>query len=124
MSIVIEHNRKGYLVCRASGTLTKADYDAALPEFENALALRDGPVRVLIALEDFRGWEIGALWEELKFDVRHLDDFGRVAIVGDTKWEEWGIKLSKPFFSAEMRYFDLDHKDEAERWLDEGVTVS
>ena len=116
--IQIEHDRSEYLVIRAGGTLSKQDYEAAVPEIENALRQRAGrPLRVLILLEGFRGWEIDALWQELKFDMRHNDDFGRIAVVGDSRVQEWGTKLSKPFFDAELRYFDEAEREAAEAWL-------
>lgn len=117
--IDIEHDREAYLVCRVSGRLTAADYETAIPELEHELALHDGALRLLVVLEDFRGWEIGALWEELRFDIRHGNDFGRVAVVGESKWEEWGTRLSKPFFGAQVRYFDRAERDQAQAWLAE-----
>lgn len=117
--ITIEHDRDAYLVCRVSGKLTKADYDAAIPEIENELKLNDRPLRIMVVLEDFRGWEIGALWQELKFDVRRGSDFGRVAVLGDSTLEEWGTTLSKPFFGSEVRYFDLQERATARAWLTE-----
>lgn len=118
--ITIEHDRENYLVCRVSGRLTEADYEAAVPEIENALVLRDEPLRMMIVLEDFRGWDIAALWEDLKFDIRHSSDFGRIAVLGDTKLEEWGTHLTKPFLGSEMRYFDLKDRPAARAWLSEG----
>ncbi|MEZ5936346.1 MAG: STAS/SEC14 domain-containing protein [Alphaproteobacteria bacterium] len=100
----------------ASGKLTKADYDRFVPEFERMTAT-GGPVRLLIELENFAGWELPAIWEDLKFDVRHQDDLGRVAIVGDKAWQAWGTRLSKPFFKADMRYFERDHEAKAKTWL-------
>lgn len=106
----------GIVVIEASGRLSKADYDRLVPEFERMAAAR-GPLRLLIELDDFRGWEIGALWEELKFDLTHQGDMGRVAIVGDKAWQEWGTRLSKPFFAAEMCYFDRDEAADPRAWL-------
>jgi hypothetical protein len=31
----------------------------------------------------FQGWDPSALWDEIKFDLRHANDFERVATVGD-----------------------------------------
>lgn len=117
--IAIELNEKKFIVLRASGRLTETDYEAAVPEIENALTLRGKPLRMMIRLEDFRGWHLGALWDELRFDARHRDDLGRIAVVGDAKWQEWGTKLSKPFFSNELRYFDWKEMDRAKAWLSE-----
>jgi len=118
--ITIEHDRDSYLVCRVSGRLTEADYEAAVPEIENELLLRDECLRLMIVLEDFRGWDIAALWEDLEFDVKHSGDFGRIAVLGDSKLEKWGTTLSKPFLGSEMRYFDLKDRAAARAWLSEG----
>ncbi len=116
--IEIQHDRTDFLVIRAAGTLTEQDYEAAVPEIEHAMKLRAGrPMRVLVLLEDFRGWELGALWQELKFDMKHGDDFGRMAVVGDSRAQEWGTKISKAFFDTEVRYFDARERDAAETWL-------
>lgn len=118
--IVIEHEGdRESIVVRASGTLTAKDYEHAIPELEHALELSEGPLRVMIRLEDFRGWEIGALWQELALDFDDKGDFGRVAVVGETELESWGTALAAPFTRAEMRFFPSNRMAEAEAWLDE-----
>lgn len=109
----------GIVEIKASGRLTKADYDRFVDVFER-IAEAQGPLRVLITLDDFRGWDLPGLWEELKFDVTHQNDLGRVAILGDKTWQEWGTRLSKPFFKATMRYFGRDEAAAARAWLAEG----
>lgn len=116
--IEIEHSQSGDIITlRASGTLTKADYHAALPEIENAMTLAIGPLHMLIRLEDFHGWEIGALWKDLTFDLKHRGEFGSIAVVGDTKLEEWGAWLSSFFAKSEVRYFNFEDEDDARGWL-------
>ena len=52
--IEIEHSRNNNVITlRALGTLTKADYDTAVPEIENAMVLANGPLKMLLRLEDF-----------------------------------------------------------------------
>ncbi len=118
--IRIEHSRdQKMIVVRASGTLTTQDYDQAVPELEHALELSQGPLKVLIRLEDFRGWEIGALWRELELDLTYRGDFGRIAVIGESRLEKWGTTLSAPFAKAEMRFFPTGQEAEAEAWLAE-----
>ena len=118
--IQIEHSRdQDVIVMRASGTLTTQDYEDAIPEIEHALELSEGPLRIMIRLEDFRGWEIGALWRELEFDLRYRGDFGRIAIIGETELENWGTSLSAPFAKADMRFFPSSREAEAQAWLKE-----
>jgi len=117
--IRIEHDRDSYLVLRVSGELGRADYEAAVPELENELQLRAGPLRLMIVLEDFRGWDAAGLWQELKFDTRHAGDFGRIAVLGESALEEWGTAFSKPFIGSKVRYFDSSERAAARAWLSE-----
>lgn len=114
--LTMETADSGIVLIKASGRLSKADYDRFVPEFERIARAR-GPVRMLIDLHDFHGWDLPGLWEDLKFDTTHQNDMGRVAIVGDRAWQEWGTRLSKPFFKAEMRYFDQNEARNAQAWL-------
>ena len=104
------------LVIQVSGKLAAADYRDFTAEFERLLR-KYGKLRVLFDMKDFRGWEAGAAWEDIKFDVKHFADIDRLAIVGETKWEHGLASLCKPFTMAEMRYFDRAKSSDAQRWL-------
>ena len=108
----------GLLHIQASGKLSETDYDRFVPLFERIAAREPGSVPMLIELApDFAGWDLGALWRELKFDVKHRDKFSRIAIVGTKTWEKWGTKLSAPLFPhAEMRFFAPEERAEAVAW--------
>ncbi|MBO6940575.1 MAG: STAS/SEC14 domain-containing protein [Deltaproteobacteria bacterium] len=88
----------------AEGTLDHGDYQRVLPEIEEVAD--EGGLRMLITLRDFSGWTPKAVADDLAFDVAHRDDFEKIAIVGEKKLEEWATKLSKPFFSGEMKFFE------------------
>lgn len=120
--ISIEHSRDAKLiVVRASGRLTVQDYKTAIPELDHAMELAKGPLRVMIRLEDFRGWEIGALWRALETDLRYRGTIGRLAVIGANRLGKWGATLSAPLAKAEMRFFPLTQTAEAEAWLREGL---
>jgi len=110
------------VVCEVIGKLSKEDYGEFTPLLEQAIAAH-GKVRLLCLMTDFGGGEAGARWEDLKFDVRHHDDFSRIAVVGESTLEEWGVTLSKPFFGAEMRFFPVEESGEAEAWLQESAAA-
>ena len=48
------------LVVRASGKLTREDYEYFVPEVERLIG-QHGKIRVLIQMHDFHGWTLGAL---------------------------------------------------------------
>ncbi|WP_298863919.1 STAS/SEC14 domain-containing protein [uncultured Sulfitobacter sp.] len=116
--IEVEHgNTVEIITLRVSGTLSRADYDRALPEIENAMELAKEPLKMMVRLEDFQGLEIGAMWEDLKFALKHLGEFGAIAVVGDTTLEEFGTWLASLFAKFEIRYFEVGHEKEANSWL-------
>jgi hypothetical protein len=103
-----------------SGKLTKEDYHQFVPEVER-LIQREGKLRMLVRMHDFHGWTMGALWEDIKFDLKHFSDIERLALVGDRKWEAGMAKFCHPFTRATIRYFDEAQNDEAVRWVTEGL---
>ena len=104
------------LTITASEVLTKKDYDRLLPELEKLLD-NHGRLRFFIKLENLSGFDMEALWEDIKFDYKHKNQYGRTAIVGDKKWEEWGAKISKMFFDSEMKFFYQNQSDDAWNWV-------
>jgi len=117
MSIqLIEQNGGKLLAVHVSGKLTKADYEHFVPEFER-LVKRHGKLSVYFDMTAFHGWEVGALWEDIKFDVKHFADIDRLAMVGDRKWEHGMANFCQPFTKATIRYFDHAAAAEARKWL-------
>ncbi len=99
--------------------LTKEDYDLFVPQLEGVMD-QEKTVRVLVVLEDFQGWTIGALWEDTKFGANHFKDIDRLAILGDRRWEKLLAAFLRPFTTAKVRYFDNHDREAAKSWLKEG----
>lgn len=76
-----------------------------------------GRIRILVIMHDFHGWETIALWEDIKFDARHFSDIERLAMVGETAWQEWMAKFCRPFTTAKIKYFDVSEVEEARVWI-------
>jgi len=101
---------------KISGKLSKEDYQEFVPRVEK-LIKDHGRIRILVAMHDFHGWEMGALWEDIKFDVKHFGDIERLALVGDSKWEAGMAKFCKPFTKAKIEYFDETKAESAREWI-------
>ena len=112
-----EKNTTEVLSVRVSGKLSKEDYERFIPEFER-LVKKHGKIRILFEMTDFHGWEAGALWQDIKFDVKHFTDIERLAMVGDKKWEKGMSVFCKPFTTAKVQYFDRAQKEQAKAWLE------
>jgi len=100
-----------------SGKLLKEDYERFVPVVEGLIG-QFGKINVLVSMHDFHGWTAGALWEDIKFDTKHFRDIGRLAIVGETKWEQGMASFCRPFTSAKIRYFDRKDEAEAKAWVE------
>jgi acyl-CoA-binding protein len=106
------------LAFKMSGKLHDDDYKRFVPLVDEAIA-KEGKVRLLAQFEDFHGWDMHALWDDIKFATTHCAKIERIALVGDRKWEEWMAKVCKPFTLATIRYFDASQVDAAKAWLAE-----
>ncbi len=108
------------LILTLSGKLTKEDYAHFTPAVEMAVKAH-GKVRLLVRMHGFHGWTLGAMWEDVKFDLHHFSHIERLALVGDRKWEAGMAVFCKPFTAAEVQYFDECKADDASTWIREGI---
>jgi stage II sporulation SpoAA-like protein len=103
---------------KMSGKLTDADYKMFVPLIDAAVA-KHGKVRILAQFHDFHGWDLHALWDDIKFSATHCTLLERIALVGEKKWEAWMAKVCKPFTMATIKYFEAADIDAAWAWLAE-----
>jgi len=101
---------------QVSGRITRDDFRRFLPHLGEAIK-EHGTICVLVHIESLEGIELGALWEELKFDVKHCRHFDRLVLVGDKKWHEPSMRLDGHLTPVEVRYFPSSGLDEAWEWI-------
>jgi hypothetical protein len=124
MTVELHESDEGkVLTIKAEGKLTKEDYETFVPKVEQ-LIQRFGKVRILFEMKDFHGWKAGAIWQDIKFDIKHFRDIEQLALVGDKKWEKGMSVFCKPFTTAKVKYFDVNEADKAQDWIREGIKSS
>ncbi len=101
---------------KVSAKLSKEDYQQFVPTVER-LIKKHGKLRMVFEMHDFHGWEMSALWEDIKFDVKHFRDIERLAVVGERKWEAGMAAFCKPFTTAKIQYFDQTKSGDAWTWI-------
>ncbi|MHB1455940.1 MAG: SpoIIAA family protein [Armatimonadota bacterium] len=114
---LVEKNDGKILELQVVGRLTHDDYQRFVPEFERLTKLH-GKIKVLFEMVDFHGWDAAALWDDIKFDLKHFSDIERLAMVGDKKWEKGMSVFCRPFTTAQLRFFDSESIDDARTWLE------
>jgi len=78
------------------GTRSREDYERFIPETEK-LIRRYGKFRVLVTMHDFRGWDAGALWEDLVWNARHCHQIERLAMVREQPVELQRRREARPW---------------------------
>lgn len=104
------------LVIRMTGKLHKDDYQHFVLIVEKAVQ-KNRKVRMLVQMHSFHGWDAGALWEDVKFDLQHFNHIERLAVVGEKIWEKWMATFCKLFTTATIRYFPSEQAAEARGWI-------
>ncbi len=115
---VIPQDSDTVLAFKLSGTLHDEDYKLFVPAVDAAVA-KHGKARILAQFHDFKGWDLHALWDDIKFSTTHCTKIDRIALVGEKAWEKWMAKVCKPFTMASIKYFDASEMDAAKRWIAE-----
>ncbi|MEX0619070.1 MAG: STAS/SEC14 domain-containing protein [Pseudohongiellaceae bacterium] len=108
--------RDNFIHAKASGKLTNEDYDDVISLAEEKIK-KYGKTRWLIEIQDFRGWEIKAAIEDIRFDLKHFNDIEKLAIVGNRDWQRWAANLSEVFTGGEVRFFDITERTNALLWM-------
>ena len=63
-----------------NGRVSTEEFDKVARKLE-AFIKRHRKIRVLEVIKDFEGMDAGAFWHDVKFSLRHVRDFSRIAIV-------------------------------------------
>ena len=118
-SIGIERTGNNFfLSLKAQGKLTHKDYETITPMIDSALAaVKDPKVKVLVDGAELEGWEARAAWDDFKIGLKHGNEFEKIAIYGNKKWQEVIAKVGGWFISGELVYFE--NEEDAITWLNE-----
>lgn len=114
---MIKWNIKGDTIeITASAKVTDKDYEELLPVLDNMLATYERP-KFFIILNHFEGWEVSAIWTDMKYGLKHRGEFGAMAIVGDNITQKWLAQFSDIFFPTDIHYFKKTEESQARDWL-------
>jgi hypothetical protein len=117
---LLQETQGNTLVVKATAKLTAKDYEEVFIPKLKELIQNHGKVRAVIYLDDnFEGWELGAMWDDAKFGIHHMNDFDKIAIVSSKKWIEWASKIGSHLMKGQLKPFDGSQLQEALVWIKE-----
>ena len=104
-------------VLRITGQLKKSELDAVQIAAAKKLD-QNARIKVLIIVEDFKGWESNVDWGDMSFYAEHGDKMQKIAIVGDPKREaDWMMFMGAGIRPSPIKYFSPDQTAQARAWL-------
>jgi hypothetical protein len=119
MSTKLEQQPDRLLVLRISGELKKSELDAVQAEFVQKIAIT-GTVKLLVLLDNFTGWERSEAWGDTDFFFSHRNDFEKIAIVGNPRWEAQVLAFAGAGLrKGPVKLFPETAESDARAWLAE-----
>jgi hypothetical protein len=110
----------GVIGLRASGKLTKDDYQSVMEPALNE-AIESGEARVLFVLPDFDGLEPKAWLEDVKtglgVEIAHRAAWKRLAVVTGVDWVGRAMRLFAWAMPGELAVYEMDELDKAKEWV-------
>ena len=107
ISIAVKRNKKRlFIEIGLHGKLTHEDYAVFVPIVDKALKEAKGlEADLLVDMREFTGWEMLAAWDDLKFGLKHRNDFRKMAIMGEKKWEEVSLQMMSHLMKGKVKHF-------------------
>lgn len=106
---------------RATGAVTKQDFDEVLKPALDSLVKRTGKINYLLLLETtVSNFTLGAWMDDVLIGLKHFTHWNRIAIVTNEKLVE---KFSDAFgfvVPGESKGFRLSELVDAKKWVSEG----
>jgi len=106
------------IAIEATGKVTHGDYKNSLIPKAEEMMNKGRPIKMLYVIgEEFTGFEVGALWDDAAFGLKHWHDFSHIAVVTDHTWLRAMVGMFKPFFHGDVRLFSLAELPTARSWI-------
>lgn len=113
---LLNSEKVNLISAKISGKISKDEVEKIHSEIHEILK-QNSKIDFYFILEDFDGYTLKGFWEDLKVDSAHISDYGKMALVGEKKWQERAAKATDFFTSSEVKYFDLKDKELAKTWI-------
>ena len=103
---------------RLSGKISDEDYEQVLIPTISGILDWHAKINVMMEFsEEYERYELGGMWEDTKFGLKHKDDFTRVGVVGAPRWMEWGVKIGDKLMDGDLRTFPSDEAEAGWSWV-------
>ena len=103
---------------RASGAISKEEYESLVMARVDEVARQFGKINFLVLLEtDVDNFSFGAFMGYLKVSFEHFSKWNRMAIVSDQYWVRKGYDILSVLVHGTIRGYELKDYQEAREWV-------
>jgi len=108
----------GVIGVRATGTVTRDDYDNVLRPLLQSAHAEGRRVRLVYLFDpDFKGFTAGAGLEDMRLGLKYLRMFERCAVISDVAWIREGARVLGTMMPCPTRVFGYADRHEAMQWI-------
>ncbi len=115
MLSIINTEKENLIAARLSGTLNKADLEKVHPLIHQVIN-NGHKVDWYLEIEEGTTYSLAGLLEDFKIDLLHFQDYGKIAVVGEKKWQEWGAKAANYLTNSDVKFYDPADQPQALQW--------
>lgn len=113
----LDVSERDTIAARVVGKISEKDVESAAEEIDRRL--EEGKVNMYLELDHFEGYEPKAFFKDLQLTLKHFNDFEKVALVSQEEWLDTMAEITDDFVPGiEARYYRLEERPQALRWLD------
>jgi hypothetical protein len=112
--IICKLNDENTVELDMQGEVTAHDYKSIRPELSGYFE-KFGRLKFLIVVKEIQSFSLGAVFEDIRFELQNLKNIGTTAIVGNKRTQERLSGAINKVFPAEVKFFE--NKNEASSWL-------
>ena len=110
------HPNDRVVAAEASGRLTADDMEALVSRLQ-PIVDRGEKALLYVDMQEYEGSEMGVVTEKFRHIGVLRKGIDKYAVIGDSAWREFMIKIVDPLTSQQMKAFGADAADEAWAWL-------
>lgn len=103
---------------KATGAVSKEEYEAVVMARVNEVARQYGKINFLVQLEtSFMNYSMAAFMDYVKISFQHFFKWERMAIVSDEAWVRNVYDTLSPLVHGEVRGYKLTEFEKAKKWV-------
>jgi hypothetical protein len=112
----IETQKDNLIAIHVNGKISERDVERINILIDSIVHKRQKP-DFYFELGDFHGYTLKGLLTNFKTDAKYVNNYGKIAFVGDKKWEEWASRATTFFTRSEVKFFDIEDSEIAKNWI-------